>query len=49
MGMSTSLYPLPDEDGDETKVWYPLDLGIGMGMNFFYGDGYEIAKPVCHP
>jgi len=25
MGMSTSIYPLPCEDGDETKVWYSLD------------------------
>ena len=55
MGMGTRLYPLPDGDGDGTKVWYPLGLGMGMGMgmNFFYGDGYGIAKsvrvpPRCH-
>jgi len=35
MGMSTRLYPLPDVDGNETKVWYPLGLGMGMRMNFF--------------
>jgi len=54
MGMGTRLYPLPGGDGDETKVWYPLDLGMRMGMNFFYEDGYGIVKPVpalprCHP
>jgi len=43
-GMSTRLYLLPSVDGDGTKVWYPL--GLGMGMIFFYGDGYEIVKPV---
>jgi len=48
--MSTRLYPLLGGDEDETKVWYMLDLG--MRMNFFYGDKYEIAKFVpscCHP
>jgi len=54
MGMGTRLYPLPGGDGDGTKIWYPLGLGMEMGMKFFYGDGYEIAKPVsapprCHP
>jgi len=53
-GMGTRLYSLPGEDVDGTKVWYPLDLGMGMGMNFFYEDGYGIAKlipasPRCHP
>jgi len=24
MGMGTRLYPLPDGDGDETKIWYLL-------------------------
>jgi len=52
--MGMRLYPLPDGDGDVTKVWYPLDLGMGMRMNFFYGDGYGITKlvpapPRCHP
>jgi len=47
MGMGTRLYPLPGGDGDETKVWYPL--GLGMRMNFFYGDGYGIVKPVPAP
>jgi len=52
MGMCMRLYPLPGGDGSETKVWY--SLGLGMGMNFFYGDGYGIVKPVvvpsrCHP
>jgi len=41
--MGTRLYLLPDEDEDETKVWYPLDLGIRMMM---YGNEYEIAQPV---
>jgi len=52
--MGTRLYPLPDRDGDGRKVRYPLDLGMGMRMNFFYGDRYGIAKPIpalprCHP
>jgi len=37
--MGTRLYLLPSGGGDGTKVWYPLDLGMGMRMNFFYGDG----------
>jgi len=50
--MGTRLYPLPD--GDETKVWYSLGLGMGMGINFWCGDEYGIAKlvpapPRCHP
>jgi len=54
MGMCTTLYPLLGGNGDGTKVWYPLDLGMGMWMNFFYGNEYGIAKPVptpprCHP
>jgi len=40
MGMGTRLYPLPGGDEDGTKVWYPLDLG--MGMIFFYGYGYVL-------
>jgi len=40
MDMGTRLYPLAGGDEDETKVWYPLGLSMGMGMNFFYGDGY---------
>jgi len=40
------MFLLPSGDGDETKVWYPLGLGMGMRMNFFYGNGYGIAKPV---
>jgi len=48
-GTGTRLYPLPGGDGNGTKVWYPLSLD--MGMNFFYGDGYGIAKfvPVLLP
>jgi len=54
MGMGTRLHPLPGGDGDGTKIWYPLGLGMEMGMNFFYGDRYGIKKPVpappsCHP
>jgi len=30
MGTGTRLYPLPGRDGDETKVWILLDLGMGM-------------------
>jgi len=33
--MDTRLYPLPGGDGDETKVWYVLNLDMGMKMNFF--------------
>jgi len=47
--MGTRLYPLPSGDGDGIKLWYPLGLDMGMGMNFFYGDGYEIAKPAPLP
>jgi len=39
MGMCTRLYPLSGGDGDGTKVWNPLDLGMRMGMNFFYEMG----------
>jgi len=48
-GMGTRLYLLPGGDGDGIKVWYPLDLGMGMMMNFFYEDGYGIVKPVPAP
>jgi len=41
--VGTRIYSLPGGDGDETKVWYPLALGIGMNMSFFYGDGYGIV------
>ena len=30
MGMGMRLYPLPGGDGDETKVWYLLGLGMGI-------------------
>jgi len=39
-GMGTRLYPLPSGDRDETKVWYPLGLGMGIWIIIFYGDGY---------
>jgi len=32
MGMNTSIYPLPCEDEDETKVWYPLDWVWGWWL-----------------
>jgi len=35
MNMGTSIYKLPDKNGDETKIWY--SLGMGMRMNFFFG------------
>jgi len=38
MDMGIRLYPLPGGDGDETKIWYPLGLGMRTGMNLFYGD-----------
>jgi len=40
-GMGTRLYPLPGEDENEIKFWYPLglDMWVGMGMNFFYKIG----------
>jgi len=38
-GMSIRLYPLSGGDEDETKVWYPLGLGMGMWMNFCMGMG----------
>jgi len=37
MDMGTRLYPLPGGYENGIKVWYPL--GLGMRMNFFYGDG----------
>jgi len=49
MGMGTWLYQLPSRDVDETKVWYLLDLGMRIGINFFYGDEYGIAKPMHAP
>jgi len=33
--MGTSIYPLLGRDGDGTKIWYPLSLGMGMGMDLF--------------
>jgi len=34
--MGTRLYyPLPGGDEDGIKLWYPLDLDMGMEMNFF--------------
>jgi len=49
MSIGTRLYPLPGGDENETKVWYPLGLGMSIGMNCFYGDGYGITKPVPAP
>ena len=37
--MGTRLYPLPGGDEDETKVWYPLSLDMGMGWIFDAGMG----------
>jgi len=34
IGMGTRLYLLSTRDGDKTKVWYPLNLSMGMKMNF---------------
>jgi len=30
MGMGTRLYSLSGGDGNGTKGWYPLGLGMGM-------------------
>jgi len=38
-----------DRDGNVTKIWYPLGLDMGIKMNFFYKDDYEIAKLVPIP
>jgi len=35
MGMGTSIYPIPGGDENETKTWYPLNLGMGLMLNFF--------------
>jgi len=37
MGMSMRLYLLSGGNGDGTKVWYPLGLGMRMWMIFFTG------------
>jgi len=39
MSMSKRIYPLSDGDEDEIKVWYPLNLGMRMEMNFCKGMG----------
>ena len=49
MGMGTRLHPLSGGDGDGTKVWYQLGLGMGMEMNFFDRDEYGIVKLVPAP
>jgi len=47
MGTNTSIYSLPDGDGDETKTWYML--GLSMRINFLCRDEYGIVKPVLVP
>jgi len=41
---------IPCGNEEETKLWYLLNLGLSLDMemkiNFFYGDGHEIAKLV---
>jgi len=49
MGMGIRKYSLPGGDGDESKVVYPLGLGMRMGMNFYYGDRDGIMIPVPEP
>jgi len=51
--MGMRLYPLP---GGYLRQKFDTHFGLdmGMGMNFFYGNEYEIAKLVpaplhCHP
>jgi len=36
MGMGTRIYPLPGEDEDEKKVWYPVRFGCEDGDKFFF-------------
>jgi len=43
------IIPVTRWGWDETKIWYPLDLGMEMGINFFCKNGYGIAKPVSAP
>jgi len=45
MGMGIRKYPLPGGDEDGSKVVYPL----GLGMNFYYGDGIMIPVPAPLP
>jgi len=49
MGMGTQIYPLLGGDGDMTTVWYPLVLGMGMGRNFYYGDGLWDRETCLRP
>ena len=35
MCISTSIYSLLSENGNETKTRYPLNLDVGIKMNFF--------------
>jgi len=49
MGMGIRKYLLPGEDGDGSKVVYPLGLGMGMGINFYYGDGPYPPHPIAIP
>jgi len=44
--MSMKIYTLSGGDVDVTKVLNPLDLGMKMKMNIFYGDGDWIMKHV---
>jgi len=47
MGMSMRIYLLSGGNGNKTKVWYPLGLGMGIWMHFFYGDRHGIVKLVA--
>jgi len=44
--MSPKLYSLPGGDGDETKVWYSLDFGMGIRMIFLRG-WFVLRRWVC--
>jgi len=47
MSMGTRLYLLLGGDGDETKVWYPLNFDTWMMK--FWENRYEIVKLVPIP
>jgi len=50
--MGMRIYPLSSMEIRQNL--YLLDLSMGIGINFFHEDGYEIVKlvptpPHCHP
>jgi len=50
MGMGTSIYLLLGGDEDETKVWYPLCLGMRMRTSLvFFDENSSLPRPVVIP